>query len=552
MEARGSWIGFACVAVLGLGLYLWGALAAPAVVWSDSRLDMEWARSGAGIWKPITDTRGDAALHPAKPGYLLFLRAAGNVVPGAGQARSVILVQSLLLWASLAGTSLYVGRRKGAALGAALLLFLTLFLRLRDAASNVMSEGISAAGFLVLVAVLFCAPRRRGAYLIAGVGTAALFWIRPNVGLVAFLVGILALRRWREATLLAGGFAAVVLPVWLATRHAAGGGAVRGLAHPVYAATAEYYWLPSLGAWPQGTAREREAEEFRRAAVRWKTLAARRDPDARRELIWRGLWGFFGTEFYDARWSAVYATLTRVSRVASPFAILAAIALLLSRPFAEAEENWNLAAPFLLLLAAAQNLLLGSHPRYILPFLPGIFLLGLAGLRARGRWASLSVALVVALGGAVLLLANRGVLGWEWGRIETAGVKITQPLPRGSLPAHGPATLHLRIASPDPNSGAGWRLAASGREILSSEGVDKRRPVLSANLPDWLLEENRQRSVDLSLVSKGAYGDTSYLLFPVVPPPWARLAQRDGSSSLSPSTGLRRGSLDWWAHEGMP
>jgi hypothetical protein len=71
-------------------------------------------------------------------------------------------------------------------------------------------------------------------------------------------------------------------------------------------------------------------------------------------------------------------------------------------------------------------------------------------------------------------------------------------------------------------------------------------------LPDWLLEANRAGPADLTFVSLGGYGPHSYLLFPVIPPPWSTLARRDGSPALSPTTSISASSLDWWAHEDSP
>jgi len=65
-------------------------------------------------------------------------------------------------------------------------------------------------------------------------------------------------------------------------------------------------------------------------------------------------------------------------------------------------------------------------------------------------------------------------------------------------------------------------------------------------LPDWLLEANRAGPADLTFVSLVGYGPHSYLLFPVIPPPWSTPARRDGSPALSPATGISAGSLDWW------
>ena len=54
----------------GLAIYLVPALSAPVVTWSDSTLDLDWARKGEGIVTPVVSPH-----HPPKPGYILFLRA---------------------------------------------------------------------------------------------------------------------------------------------------------------------------------------------------------------------------------------------------------------------------------------------------------------------------------------------------------------------------------------------------------------------------------------------------------------------------------------------
>lgn len=536
--------------IAGLALYLWPALRAPTVLWSDSRLDLEWARSGAGLWKPIEETGSDAEIHPAKPGYLLFLRAAMKAVPGADEARSIVLVQSLLLWISIAATSLYVGRRKAWGLGIGLYLLLLLFLRLRDSASAVMSEAVSAAGFLALTASLLFPPRRRLAgYLAGGAGAALLFWIRPNVGMVALLLAAASVRSIRGLVYVAASFAAVTLSVWILTRSASGEDSLRGLSHPVIAGAAEYYWLPSLEPGPKGSPKERAAEELRRTAKNWKALLKRGDADARREIIWRCLNAFFGTEYYDARWSPAYRRLTGASRVMAPFLILGAIALLLTRPFDDSLRVWNLVAPLLLLSLLGQNLVFGSHPRYLLPFLPAVFLLALVGASSStGR--SRLVALLLAVPLALLLRVNRGALGWEWGRIESAGVVLRQRLPKASLPMSGPATLHIRIATGNlPTAAEIEVVAEDGRTLPSGRSVEGSQ-VLSVSLPAELLGENASRPVEISVRSVGGYDPYHFMLFPIVPPPWAAAARRDGSRELSPSTGVTTGSLDLWVHAG--
>src|SRR5258708_40285917 len=112
--------------------------------------------------------------------------------------------------------------------------------------------------------------------------------------------------------------------------------------------------------------------------------------------------------------------------------------------------------------------------------------------------------------------------------IESAGVTIRQPIAGGALPGRTPATLHIRIAAPVVSTNTQIRLSAIGRPIWSSEGQGQReQPEITVLLPPWLLEENARRPVELEVTSLGDYGPTSYLLFPVIPPPWARVARRD-------------------------
>jgi hypothetical protein len=128
---------------------------------------------------------------------------------------------------------------------------------------------------------------------------------------------------------------------------------------------------------------------------------------------------------------------------------------------------------------------------------------------------------------------------------------LVQEIPRGCLPSRTPATLHLRIAAADPDSVSYWWLSASGQMIVTRGKRDRRSPVVTLPIPEWLIEENRSQPVELTLLTVGNYGDASYLLFPVIPPPWASLAHRPGSNELSPATGVRWGALDWWAHAGL-
>jgi hypothetical protein len=551
-------IGFAALSVLGLALYLWPALTAPVVLWSDSRIDIAWAKAGLGILRPIpTPAPGIPIGHLPKPGYLLFLRLAINALPGLEEARSIVVVQSVLLALSILAASLWLARRRGAVSGIALAISCLLFLRLRDVASAVMSEALAAALMLLIAAFLLDPPRRRQLTALLGLAAGFLFLVRPNCGAAMLLLAAASLglaREGKRLILFLAGFAALGLPFWFIGRANLPGDPLHGLGFQIVEGSADYYWAPSIHPWPAGqTPAEAAHEELRLALENWRSTLAAAAPDRNRQLLWRALHGLLGIEYYDPRWSPTYAAATTASRLLSPFLILAAIAILLVAP-GRRDEPAKLAGLLLVALLVGQDVLLGSNPRYALPFLPVLFLFAIGGAqRLGGDGRGRRVALAVVFGGLLLLAAwQRHVLDWQWGRIERADVTLVQKIPRGGLPSRTPATLHIRIAAPDPTSGARWILSASGRTIASSEKNDRRLPAVAIEIPAWLIEENRAGPIELALLSTGNYGDTSYLLFPVVPVPWARPAWREGSTMLSPATGIRWGALDWWAHPGAP
>ena len=543
---------WAGLGAFGLLLYLWPALAAPVVLWSDSVRDLDWARTGVGISQPVP-----ADIHLAKPGYLLFLRGAMAVVPPLGEARSVVLTQSLLLWISIAATAVYIGYRRGAGVGVGLYVLLILFTRLRDASSAVMTESLTAALLLPLAAFVLFPPRpNRYGFAFAGIAAALIFAVRPNVGAIALALAILsAIPRFRSLGLLLIAFVGVVAITWAATRRSASEDPWRGIGHPLFAASAEYYWLPSLGEWPEAASEmERGRKAIRGAWENWQTFFARTDGDTARELLWRAFHGLFGTEFYDARWSEPYRRLDTVSRLVAPFLLFAAIAILAVLPFRKPDSSVNAAAPLLLAALVAQNLVLGSHPRYVLPFLPVLFLLACVGAASiPGTGARKRLACVLIFGGLAAAAAWRPfLLDWEWGQVESAGVVLSQTIPRGGLPEREPATFHARIAPATLPTSAHLDVygPASRPLYTSDEDPARHRPLITFTLPQAVLDANRSAAIELRFVSRGGYGPTDGLLFPVIPPPWRTGTRREGSDSLSPATGVESGSLDWWAHEG--
>ena len=543
---------------LAIAFFLWAAWNAPVVLWSDSQTDLAWAKEGLGIFKPIPPPApGKPIDHLPKPGYLLFLRAAMLAAPALGEPRSVVVVQSLLLALSILGTSLWIARRRGPGVGAAVAAACLLFLRLRDASSAVMTESLAAALLLPIGAVLLEPAGWRGAGLLQGVMCGVLFLVRPNCGGAVVLIAAIvfaAAREIRRLLFFLVGFAALILPFWYLGRSNLPGDPLHGLGYQIVEGSADYYWAPSISPWPVGeTPGAAAAEELRVAQENWHRTLHSSEPDRTRQIAWRTFHGFLGIEFYDFRWSELYAQAATISRWLSPFLILAAMAILAAAPWREGRGK--LCGFVLLLILVGQDLVLGSNPRYALPFLPLLFVFALAaaGPFFGARQGRVVVAFILF---AALILAawwQRQVLDWQWGKIESAGVTLLQEIPKGTLPVHEPATLHVRIASPLATAPAGLEVFVPPKKLLySSDERGREKPVLTIPLPGWLLEANRSGPVTLSLRSTGSYGETSYLLFPVIPPPWARPTYRDGSRELSPTTGVRRGSLDWWVHPGSP
>jgi hypothetical protein len=512
---------------LGLFLYLWPALRAPVVHWSDSHADLAWARAGDGIFSPAPFV---GFLHPAKPFFILFLKAIWTVAPAGAESRWIVVVQSLILWGAIAGTARFVGKRLSPGRGLVLYAVLLSTLRLRDASSAVMSEPLATALLLGIAAALLDPPTRPRAVTALGVVAGVLFLVLPNVGAVAALLAAVALaqrRQWRAPVTFAVAFLGLVLPILALT---APNDRWRGLSPAFDVAAAEYAWMPASGLPPSAN----------RA-------------DAERELAWRLFHGLLGTEYYDARWSARYRNLTEASRLLTPWLIVAAIAVLLAVP-RNPRSPARLLGLVLLGALLVQGLVLPSIPRFGLPMLPALLLFAIAAPVSEPPVGRLRLA--VGAAAAILLVITvsreRQVLDWEWGMIEAPGVRILQTIPRGALPGSGPATLHVRIAAPLLPSSAGLTLFGTAGEILLAGDAswDRRRSYLSVTLPPAFLELNRARPVTFEIASRGIYAPTHYFLFPVIPPPWSAAARRVGGEELSPATGVARGALDWWAHPG--
>lgn len=537
----------------GLALYLVPAFEAPVVLWSDSHIDLDWARRGIGIFSAVPESEQLAAgVHQAKPLYLLFLRCAIAIAPAGGEARAVVVLQALLLCAVI----LWVSLRGGAPVATSLLLLLCL--RLRDSASTVMSEPLTAALLLVAARGILVVPETWAGASALGATVGTLFWVRPNAGGIALVLvaaRFLLCRRLGAGLRVAAGFLVIAVPIAIASRPGPRGPALRGLAFPLLVGSTDYCWEPAVPAVEAGNLESRQREELRRTRESWSALFRSLrlgDPDAWRQLNWRTFRGLFGSEYSDGRWSSLYLTIANASKLLTPILVLAALALFLTLPF-RTDRSLNLVVLLLFGALLAQNLVLGSLPRYDLPFLPVVFFFAVpaAAETFRDRKRAI-VAACVFLASLGLGFRCPYVFDEEWGRIESAGVTLRQPIPKGSLPKSEPATLHLRIGVASLPSAAQLEVyAPDGQRLFSSaEGGARERPEISLALPQWLLEQNSNGPVEIRIVSTAGFGPESFLLFPVITPPWAGGTSREGSESLSPSTGIRSGSLDWWAHAG--
>jgi hypothetical protein len=546
---------YVVLTALGLAVYLIPALVAPVASWSDSALDLEWARQGEGIVSPVVSPH-----HPPKPGYILFLRAILEVGPaqGAGAERRIVVVQSVLLWLGIGIAAVLVARKAGARYGVLLYLALILSLRFRDSASTLMSEAVTAALLLPLTAVLLDPPKRAWTSGLLGCGTAVLFLVRPNAGAVLLLLSAAGLalageNRLRRLGSLVLGFAVVCAPFWVLTH--VRGDPFRGMSPAFITGSLDYGWTP-----PHPGPEPPPFQQVRTALTNWQVTFTEHAGDRGRQLAWRALHAILGTDYYDSRWSPEYHLATTASRVLAPLLTLAAIAGLLAVPLRGAARLAKILGLLLVALLVAQGLVLGALPRLALPFLPSLLLYGVAalaglGTRRRRLAAAAAFALLVAL-----TAWQRQVLDWEWGRVEAAGIRLRLTIPRGRLPEPRPsgglATLHVRIAPLSLPTEAGFEIRSDGAGeplFRSTDAVyDPAGPFVTVPLPDAILSANRERDLRLTIVSTGAYDDAHFLLFPVIPPPWSTGTTREGGASLSPATGIEHGALDWWAHAGPP
>ena len=545
----------AAVAAAGVAGYVAAALAAPVVLWSDSRVDLALARERLGFLGGAAGDPGGSA-HAIKPAYLLFLAFCSVF---RDPARLSVVLQSMALAGTIVAVGAAVRARRGAVAGIVFLVLTFGMLYLRDAASAVMSEALASAGFLALTAAaaLDVVDSDRRAIL-AGAAAGALFWVRPNVGAAAAVVlaaGLLRggrmrgigefarAARLRGVAGLAAGFLAVWFPVAAAARLRPHPPARSGATSVLLTGSLDYAW-PALGStWPAGPTPAATARaEIDLAGRHWRAMWPPRTPEVRRQWAWRAFHALLGGDYYDAGWSGRYRALDEWSRVARPFLVIAAAALVLAAWRSRATRRLARIGTVLIVLLVAQSLAIGALPRFGLPYLAPLVLVAVL---AAGPHFGLAALIAAAAIGAVRLAP--GVVDREWGNIERAGVVIRQRIPARAISPARPE-LHIRVGSLTGATTAQLSvLDDAGRVLFSStRNPHPEEPVIVVPIPDDDLARNRDRAIEIRLVSSGRFDESNFYVFPLVPPPWSSRAVRDGSRDLSPETGIRAGSLDWW------
>ncbi len=544
--ARGAKVALVLFGGSGLFVYLWAAMRGPVVLWSDSRIDLALAREHLGFLggRSYRDVGGWG--HAVKPGYVFFLSLCTSLF--RDPIRPSLVAQSLFLFAAIVLVAIFVAAKRGSWRGAAFFAAALGMLSFRDSASAVMSEALATAGFLLIAAGIALGRSdsiRR--LLLCGAAIAALFFVRPNVGAAAAGLAFLGIRspRIRRPAVwgaLAAGFFALWIPVELARRAHAAEPVRSGVSSAVLTGSLDYLWPAVVPRWPaEATPAATAQAELRLAAVRWSEMWPPSTPEIRRQWIWRAFHALLGIDYYDAGWSRAYWRIDEASKIARPFLVLLAVAWIVCAFRRPETRRFAFLGTVLILMLVAQSLLVGSLPRYGLPFLAPLLLF--AALSASRKFIA---TLLVAAALVVLVALRPGVLDREWGRIEKSGVVVRQEIPRDGFDRR--SLLHVRIGSLTGPTSAGLTVEDDrGHSLFSSRAnPHPESPVIVVPLPADLVARNRREPVELRFVAGTGFDETNFYVFPVVPRPWGAAARREGSGVLSPATGVISGGLDWW------
>jgi len=544
---------FLCVA----GIYAAGAHSTDpgtGVAAFDFTVVRHWQKTGK-----LEDHPSGA--HLTKPGYLAYLRVTA---PSAGESpaenRRFLFLNALWICLGLGLGAWALSRVRSVWIAAGFLAYGLLHTSLRDSADYFASEPLSAgAGLAFLASLIALRKPRAAAWGLIGAGAALLYLLRPNLGALCFaLAAALVLarpfpKRTALAALLSGAAIAVVLLVGLAAVTRQGMRPLRSdTSKALLWGTADYYWGPDLGPWPQGSAPDRTRIELERTGDRWRGLlkSLPRSSDAIRSLTWRATHLLLSSEQLPPRWSArSWVLLDAASRqLWWCAAILGACAAVAAAIGGRGEWRW---APVLILGALiAQALAFGSDPRLALPLIP-LLALSLAAALPLVRWSRWSVA-GAALTALLFLAALRLVpdsANSDFALVRGPGRVIEQVIPGAKVPDWESVVFHARLLEPE-GLRIGWEVSANGR-VVATKAADgaPSRAFLTFALSRPELSEIRRTGLVLRIRTTGdASSGDAYVYYPIAPGVLDGVSRVDGDERLPSlwSSGIRGGIPIWW------
>jgi len=552
-------LAWACGGLLFAAGVLYVATAASAPKQSAyGRWDLEILRhwGATGVLAPLPDLPD----HLLKPGYIAYLRAIGGAHPPF-PVRRLCTVNALLAVAAFTLLATALGKARRCRAAAAVAVFFLLYAPLRDSADDLSSELPAAAGLVACLALLVLAlERRQRLFPLIGVLAAAVALVRPNVGELAVVIGVVVAWEsspgWRRTGLLVASFLA-------ATALAAALGRIRDMSlnpfsveasTPLLWGAADYYWKPDVGAWPNGaTTAEKSLAERQDARRIWETKLRRWSPDDRRALLWKLGHAVFASDQLPPRWQP--PAYMKYDKAVRGWWWLAAI-LLLSGTAAVAVGGrgpWRLAPAIVATTIVLQGLVFGADPRFALPLIPAWFIVIVLALpETRPTRPALAAGAIAAAGCLALIAAAPDVTS-----SDDAVVRGPEPLSftvpaRAFAGAGERATLHVRFLELSQKFDRGLTIESGGR-VIASYPADPGRPYppfITAIVEGSLLENARRSGLAVDLRPGGADGPFFY--FPVIAPPWSDPGTVRGNAVIeSGFGGTTSGGVPFWVHEGI-
>jgi hypothetical protein len=543
------------------GIYAAGALSADpetGIARPDFDVVRQWQRTGKLVDHP-------SGAHLTKPGYLAYLR---GTIPSGGDApvenRRFLILSALwiCLGVALGAWSLSVNQLRWAAAG--FLAYALVHTGLRDSADYVAGEPLATGAGLAFVALLIAVRRKTlGGWASAGALAALLYLLRPNLGALCFAIAAAlvlsgAPGRVRPLLALIGGAAiGIALLVGLASVTGQG---IRPFkadsAKALLWGTADYYWRPDIGSWPQGGSPSETARlEAQSAAARWRSVFGQPRSDAVRSMTWRASHLFLSSEQLPPRWQS--PVWLRIDAAARRWwwcaAMLAACASVASALGGRGEWRW---IPILICAGLiAQGIAFGADPRLALPLFP-LLMLSLAAALPAVRWSGrclAGAAVTAAFGGVALWLVPESANS-DFALVRGPGHVIEQAIPGSRITRSHRIVVHVRLLKPD-SVRMGWEILANDRIVSTHRADAAPSPAFQTfSLSGEDLADVRRRGLTLRIRTIGdASTRDGYVYYPVAPSILDGPSTVDGDARLPSlwSHSSRGGLPIWWHAAGV-